>query len=210
MPNSGHFRGLATRRGGEMPSKKTTSKSAPSVQSCQGHVHDPTATLDLATQRLKASGLKLTRPRLILLKAMVGFHSPFSTEQLYRATELPKTSKSRKKGPQQASDSRAELDLVTVYRSLATFSELGLVSKVDLGDGVVRYELSDPDGSHHHHVICTKCQGIQPLDFIEIEREIVAQEKKLRDLGYSGLSHRLEFFGLCLDCSRTSAGGRKV
>jgi Fur family transcriptional regulator, ferric uptake regulator len=184
------------------PSKKTTSKVTPRrshPHSCQGHSHDPHSALELATERLKDSGLKLTRPRLALLKAMVGFHSPFSTEQLFRASELPKAPTSRKKVSCRTSG--ADLDLVTVYRSLATFSELGLVRRVDLGDGVVRYEITGPDGSHHHHVICTKCQGIQPVDFHEIERKIVAQEKKLSALGYSGLSHRLEFFGLCPDCS---------
>lgn len=127
---------------------------------------------------LKTAGLKSTRPRLALLEAMSRFHAPFSTEDLHKSVQ------------------KSGFDLVTVYRSLATFSELSIVHRVDLGDGIVRYELASADGSHHHHFICKSCQKVEPLDSCEIQ----AQEKRLRDQGYTGLSHRLEFFGFCPDC----------
>lgn len=109
---------------------------------------------------------------------MVRFETPFSTEELFKSVQ------------------KSGLDLVTVYRSLATFSDLAIVHRVDLGDGIVRYELASPDGSHHHHFVCKNCQKVEPLDFCEIQ----AQEKRLKALGYTGISHRLEFFGICPDC----------
>jgi Fe2+ or Zn2+ uptake regulation protein len=87
---------------------------------------------------------------------------------------------------------------VTVYRSLARFHELGLVSQIDLGDGVTRYEMIDPSGHHHHHFICSQCQKIEPLTLCEVE----TQEHALTAAGYTGLSHRLEFFGICPACSQ--------
>lgn len=88
------------------------------------------------------------------------------------------------------------LDLVTVYRTLATFTDLKLLQKVDLGDNVQRYELQSTDGSHHHHFVCNECHKVEALDSCEIR----AQEKRLTDLGYGELTHRLEFFGICPDC----------
>lgn len=151
-------------------------------RACAEHHHDPKPSIERAARILKDAGLKSTKPRSALLGAMTRFHAPFSTEELFRAVKA------------------SDLDLVTVYRSLATFSDLGIVSRVDLGDGVVRYELRSPDGSHHHHFVCQECQKVEPLDSCEIK----AQENRLRELGYSQLSHRLEFFGICPDCREHS------
>ena len=150
--------------------------------SCASHAGDPKPTVERAAGLLKDAGLKSTKPRQALLEAMAVFQAPFSTEDLHR-----QVAKSRKN----------DLDLVTVYRSLSTFTDLGIVSRVDLGDGVVRYELASADGTHHHHFICKLCQKIEPLDFCEIQ----LQEDRLAQAGYKQLTHRLEFFGICPDCA---------
>lgn len=159
-------------------------------QHLHGHPHGQGGRIDVEqlVERLKESGLKVTKPRQIFLKAILAFASPFSAEELFKsAKRLLKNNK---------------CDLVTVYRSLATFTELGLLAKVDFGDGTVRYELTDPKGSHHHHFVCERCKRIEPLplDFCTMQ----AHEKRLKELGYSKLSHRLEFFGLCQQCSPQS------
>lgn len=150
---------------------------------CQDHHHGPSyeETLD----RLRKAGLKVTRPRQALLKAIAEFGRPFSAEDLFNA------SKKLLKKP--------NCDLVTVYRSLASFAEIDLVSRVDLGDGVVRYELASFDGSHHHHIVCTQCRKVEPVSLCTIKGE----EKIFSKMGYTGVSHRLEFFGVCPACSPT-------
>lgn len=147
---------------------------------CQDHHHGP--TYDQVLARLKEAGLKSTRPRQALLKAIVDFDRPFSAEDLFNASKklLKKTN----------------CDLVTVYRSLASFAEIDLVSRVDLGDGVVRYEIASFDGSHHHHIVCTQCRRVESVSVCTIKGE----DKILSQMGYSQVSHRLEFFGLCPDC----------
>ncbi|MFQ6040963.1 MAG: transcriptional repressor [Candidatus Poribacteria bacterium] len=44
----------------------------------------------------------------------------------------------------------------TIYRTLAILERLGLVNKLDVGDGQSRYEFIQT-GKHHHHLICIKC-----------------------------------------------------
>lgn len=150
------------------------------------HTHEKEPLLQQAIERLKATGQKLTRPRQSLLKAMLEMNGPFSAEDLFL--------KGRR--------SRQNPDLVTVYRSLTRFADLGIISRVDLGDNVIRYELNAHDGSHHHHVICTSCRKVEPISICGSEGTLHKQEKDLANKGYSNLTHRLEFFGLCPDCTQ--------
>jgi len=51
----------------------------------------------------------------------------------------------------------------TVYRALDTLQAHGLVRRVDAGDGLGRYEVVDPSGEHHHHVVFDD-GAVQPFD----------------------------------------------
>src|SRR5919201_193646 len=42
----------------------------------------------------------------------------------------------------------------SVYRVLDQLEELQLVQRVDLGGGAAGYERVEPDGDHHHHLVC--------------------------------------------------------
>jgi Fur family ferric uptake transcriptional regulator len=90
-------------------------------------------------------------------------------------------------------------DLATIYRTLARFESLGLVQRVDLGDGRARFELAEnqPGGRHHHHLVCRGCSSI-----VEIDDCIPAtlEENVARKHGFLQVTHRLEFFGLCPKC----------
>ena len=172
-----------------MATKKARAKSAVACD------HDHTVDVSSVEERLKAAGYKLTKPRQVLIKAIAHQAGPFTTEEIFRA--------SRK------SLRGVACDLVTVYRSLAKFEEMGVVARVDLGDGLVRYEVADGSGHHHHHFICRRCRRIEPLKNCEIR----AQEQILKSAGYTDLSHRLEFFGLCPPCSKTAfseSEGRRI
>lgn len=139
--------------------------------------------LAYALERLKGAGLKVTQPRQALLRSIAKFASPFTTEDAFKALRR------RLRGQ--------KVDLVTVYRSLSTFAELDIIGRVEFGDGIVRYELMDPSG-HHHHFICESCRKVEPLTLCEVG----IQENHLRAAGYTRLSHRMEFFGLCPRCTK--------
>ena len=43
----------------------------------------------------------------------------------------------------------------TVYRVLDELDGLGLIAKLEIGDGLTRFETVFPDGTrHHHHLVC--------------------------------------------------------
>ena len=145
---------------------------------------------------MRDAGLKKTTPRTQLLKIMADFEQPFS------ADDIARNSKSKVRH-------QTAFDLVTIYRNLATFSEIGVLSRVDLGDSVVRYELRDPSGHHHHHIVCTECRKTEPLDLCStgsaIETPLAIESLRLSKLGYQNLTHRLEFSGLCPTCATSNA-----
>ena len=43
--------------------------------------------------------------------------------------------------------------IASVYRVLDELVALRLVQRIDVGDGIARYEPAQPDGDHHHHVV---------------------------------------------------------
>lgn len=132
--------------------------------------------------KLKESGGRVTAQRRRLAKEIIGFHGPFSPDQLYAQLEDLK------------------VDATTIYRSLATFVDLGLLRTVDFADGQVRYEYVSSHKPHHHHVICTTCKKVEAVHFCVV----AGQEQVIEQMGYVNVSHRLEFFGTCLPCQAKS------
>lgn len=88
-------------------------------------------------------------------------------------------------------------DQATVFRIINMFTDKGLTKQIQLNEGKFRYELSSkPD---HHHLICQKCGKIQDISDCavgDLEKDI---EKKK---GFKIMSHSLEFFGLCSNCTK--------
>src|ERR687896_603499 len=80
-----------------------------------------------------------------------------------------------------------EVGLVTIYRTLDLFSEIGAVRRLDLGDGP-RYELAE---DHHHHLICESCGDVTEFESCPLDLG------SLRGMGFEVSSHTLEVYGRC-------------
>ena len=93
------------------------------VQTNSGGIVNAPRQIETATARLKAAGLRITQPRIAILEAMIAFGQPASIEQIHG--ELSEDS----------------CDLVTVYRCLAVFEELGLVRRSFFHNGTSLYEI---------------------------------------------------------------------
>jgi Fur family ferric uptake transcriptional regulator len=64
-------------------------------------------------------------------------------------------------------------DRATIYRNLTELTEAGLVSRVELGDHVWRFELKragEPHakGDDHPHFLCTTCGEVSCLDDVNV------------------------------------------
>ena len=87
--------------------------------------------------------------------------------------------------------------LASVYRALENLDELGLVQRVDLGDGVSRFERADPTGDHHHHLVCGDCGKVEPFEDTALEE---ALERVAGGRGYDVAAHDVVLRGACGEC----------
>jgi Fur family transcriptional regulator, ferric uptake regulator len=85
----------------------------------------------------------------------------------------------------------------TVYRALEQLESLGLVQRVDLGGEAAGYERLDPEGHHHHHIVCERCGRVVAFEDEGLERAIVALGKR-PDFQVS--SHEVTLRGRCSTC----------
>lgn len=132
--------------------------------------------------RLRRQARKLTGQRQAILEALRHSGHPLSIKEIFRAL------------------SRRDCDLATVYRSIHVLEGAGMVKRYDFGDGAARFELvGEGDDGHHHHLVCTRCDQVVELEdcsMTELEKRIGALH------GFEGVTHKLEFFGICPSCRR--------
>lgn len=91
-----------------------------------------------------------------------------------------------------------EYDRATIYRTVALFERLGIVSRLQLG-WKYKLELGDIFHHHHHHLTCVNCGKVIILaEDKVIERQITRLEMAR---GFVALDHQLEIRGYCPQCS---------
>lgn len=96
-----------------------------------------------------------------------------------------------------------KFDRVTIYRTLQTFVEKGIIHTIPTTDNSIRYALckDDCEEGHHHdhhvHFVCNHCKNTFCLD------DVVTPDIKLPK-GY--LANQIEVIaeGLCKDCNTAS------
>jgi Fur family ferric uptake transcriptional regulator len=85
----------------------------------------------------------------------------------------------------------------SVYRVLDLLDEHDLVEKVEVGDGISRFEPIRPGGEHHHHLVCDRCGRLVAFDDPGLERAI----GRLSDrLGMRVDHHEVVLRGSCETC----------
>lgn len=134
-------------------------------------------------QILREHELKVTWQRMELLKLLTNTDQHFDAEEIYLQLHRRKKNVSR----------------ATVYRSLDTLVEEGLVQRLEFGDGRARYERTRDRDEHHDHLICTHCGKV--LEFYDLEIEAL-QIAICKDHGFSPTDHTMHIYGICADCQR--------
>lgn len=85
----------------------------------------------------------------------------------------------------------------SVYRVLELLVEHGAVGRLEVGQGIARYETLDPGGEHHHHLVCARCGRLVPFDDPGLERSI---EHLADRLGFRLDAHEVVLRGTCAHC----------
>ena len=133
---------------------------------------------------LKAQGLRATAARIAVLVILHEHRGPMTHEQVMDA--LP----------------QGVHDKASIWRILADLSEVGVLSRMDLGDRIWRYELRDACRTvtdDHAHFLCEDCGEVSCLPPIEIRALDGALPDALR-----GADFRVRVTGTCAECTSGS------
>jgi len=91
----------------------------------------------------------------------------------------------------------ARVGIASIYRALEALDALGLVQRIDLGDGISRFEPATPEGEHHHHLVCDGCGKVEPFEDPALES---ALQRIAGGHGYAMAAHDVVLRGACEDC----------
>ena len=129
---------------------------------------------------LREHNLPVTAQRLAIADVLLTSERHLSADEV--AAEV--TARGRKVGT------------ATVYRTIDTLLESGLVVERDFGEGFRRFEPAR-DIPHHEHLVCTQCGRVEEFRDERLERmtTLVAEAR-----GFQRQRHRLIIHGICRDC----------
>ena len=130
------------------------------------------------------AGIKLTHQRLEIFKEMVSASDHPSAETIHKRLQ----------------EKLPTIALDTVYRTLTTFDELGILKKLRLTG---ERTLFDANLDRHHHFFCTRCKKIEDIYWPEFDNSTLPE-----DIGSIGKirARHLELHGLCRECLEESDG----
>jgi Fur family ferric uptake transcriptional regulator len=92
-----------------------------------------------------------------------------------------------------------DIGQASVYRALELLHEMGLVQRVEFGEGGARYEPVLPGGEHHHHAVCDRCGRVTAFEDERLERALERLAGRLR---HSMSAHDVIIHGACARCAR--------
>ena len=133
----------------------------------------------------RGSGIRPTRQRRAIAGALESFDDFRSAQEIHALLTQ-----------------RGEhVGLSTVYRALQALADSGEIDslRTEAGESIYRR----CSNSHHHHLVCRSCGATVEIEGPAVEkwtRSVAAEH------GYSEVSHTLEIFGTCRDCSSAATG----
>ena len=130
---------------------------------------------------LQEHGLRLTKPRKLIVSEVRGRERSFTAEELYRDLVT----------------SQPGIGRATVFRTLDVLAQLGVLDRVHLPDGCHSYVLGQGREQHYHHLICSTCGVVVPFEGCTIE-PLLLNLGESTEFEISG--HMLEVFGVCGTC----------
>jgi len=85
----------------------------------------------------------------------------------------------------------------SIYRILEQLEALKLITRVEVGQGLARFEASRAEG-HHHHMVCDDCGTVIPFADPDLERSIAQLADRV---AFTVAEHDVVLHGECRDCA---------
>lgn len=128
---------------------------------------------------LKKTGKRVTSQRTLILDIIKKGGGHLDADEIYR----------------QAKAIQPHISLSTVYRTLKTLKEPGLIEELHLDDSHHHYEIKS--NKKHHHLVCLGCGKVVEFEY-PLDRNIKKHIPEARDFNITGYEVRLT--GYCSRC----------
>lgn len=135
-----------------------------------------------AISRLSQTGLRVTRPRKLVVRILAETRKPLGAYQIR----------------ERVLESGGKIDVVSVYRFLAWLVEAGLAHHIGVVDGYIKCT-SHLVGTHQtEHLVCQLCGCVEEVAVPQpAQGEISASASRM---GFLPKSMRVEVLGTCSHC----------
>ncbi len=155
----------------------------------QAFAHRPQTWVEHTAEALRRAGHRSSGPRMAVVETL-GRHDCVLT-----AREIADRLRSEGR----------DVGVATVYRALELLEGLGLLHRLDTGEGPARYEPAHPTGEHHHHLVCDRCGRVAAFEDQGVERSLAQLARRLE---FRVESHDVVLRGACVACVASTDGAR--
>ncbi len=173
-----------------MPAHRPSTQAKFSRSSKNTSQQHPLASKEQAKSWLQSHGYRVTQARMVMIQILLGSPTPIALTSLEKLTA-----------------NLTAINFTTAYRFLKELESKALLQVHIWDNGERRFELRalashshvSNEHDHHHYVICNQCHASIPIPHTS---SIAHLQKKIEEtLGFTHLSHILEFFGTCPKCA---------
>ena len=138
----------------------------------------------------RSKGYRFTVPRQIILEILEENEDYVSAEDLYM----------------QVHERHPGIGLATVYRTLQLLVEIGVVTRIETGEGKARFRLAAASERRRREVlICTNCFRTFPVSTLPDAQGALVEkiENDIQDRNKFEVRQAvLQFYGICEECAR--------
>jgi Fur family transcriptional regulator, ferric uptake regulator len=138
--------------------------------------------VERASERLAAAGYRRGGARRAVIRLLGEQHCALSAVEIGAALEREDRAVSR----------------ASVYRILEELEQAELVTRIEVGQGVVRYEPLRHGRGHHHHMVCDRCGRLDPFVDEGLEREL---RRVSEHVALQVAEHEVILHGACERCA---------
>lgn len=136
----------------------------------------------LALDALRQAGLRVTAPRIQVIRALGESNRPLTANEIHARIE----------------DTGGRIDSVSVYRILSTLQAIGAVHRIGVMDAFYACGLHSESAHDTQHFVCESCGCVIEVDLPESASKSVASEAA--KVGFEPSEIRLEVLGQCEHC----------
>jgi Fur family ferric uptake transcriptional regulator len=144
-----------------------------------------------AGARLAAAGYRRGGARNKLIRLLAAQNCALSAVELQAALE----------------DDGRTVSRASVYRILEELEQAELIARIEVGQGIVRFEALRHGSGHHHHLVCDLCGRLMPFADEGLERELVRVSTRVP---LEVAEHEVILRGACDDCTGREPRDRRV